>query len=192
MDRRDFLRLAGSAAGLAAVGTGAGCGSGSKKRDATASTAGSGPGGGERTLRVLQWSHFVPAYDAWFDNEFARPWGEKHDVEVVVDHVPFNEVTARADTEVARGTGHDIFGFVWTAAARFEDHTIDHREIVEEAQRKLGSLHPLVERTILNPRTGKYLGFSESWVSNITHYRADLWDSPPRDVGGRPPLPLTG
>ena len=173
MDRRHFLRLAGSAAaGLAAVG----CGTGSKRQSVTATT-GSGPGGGERTLRVLQWSHFVPAYDAWFDNEFARPWGEKHDVEVIVDHVPFNEVTARADTEVARNTGHDIFGFVWTAAARFEDYTIDHREIVEEAQRKLGPLHPHVEHTIFNPRTKKYLGFSESWVPNLTHYRVDLWDS---------------
>jgi multiple sugar transport system substrate-binding protein len=177
MDRRAFLRLAGSAAGLAAVGVGGGCGSGSKEREATPATTGSGPGGGERTLRVNQWSHFVPAYDAWFDNEFARPWGEKHDVDVIVDHVPFNEVTARADTEVARGVGHDIFGFVWTAAAQFEDHTIDHREIVEEAQGKLGSLHPLVERTIFNPRTKKYLGFSESWVPNVTHYRVDLWDS---------------
>src|SRR5438874_7361223 len=22
------------------------------------------------TLRILQWSHFIPAYDAWFDNKF--------------------------------------------------------------------------------------------------------------------------
>ena len=176
MDRRAFLRVAGSAAGLAAVG----CGPRSKGRSAASATTGSGPGGGERTLRVLQWSHFVPAYDAWFDDEFARRWGEKHDVNVVVDHVPFNEVTARADTEVARGVGHDVFGFVWTSAARFEDHTIDHREIVEEAQGRLGSMHPLVEQTVFNPRTKKYLGFSESWVPNLTHYRTDLWDAPPR------------
>ena len=173
LGRREFLWLA---AGLAAVG----CGSGSKKQPAASATTGSGPGGGERTLRVLQWSHFVPAYDAWFDNEFARRWGEANDIEVIVDHVPFNEVTARADTEVARGVGHDVFGFVWTSAARFEDHTIDHREIVEEARGKLGELHPLVEHTIFNPRTKRYLGFSDSWVPNITHYRADLWESPPR------------
>jgi multiple sugar transport system substrate-binding protein len=176
MDRRAFLRVAGSAAGLAAVG----CGSGSKKQPAASATTGPGPGGGERTLRVLQWSHFIPAYDAWFDNEFARRWGENNDVEVIVDHVPFNEVTARADTEVARGVGHDVFGFVWTSAARFEDHTIDHREIVEEAQGRLGPVHPLVEHTIFNPRTKRYLGFSDSWVPNVTHYRTDLWGAPPR------------
>src|SRR2546426_4923167 len=30
------------------------------------------------TLRILQWSHFIPAYDAWFDNVFVKEWGEKN------------------------------------------------------------------------------------------------------------------
>ena len=30
------------------------------------------------TLRILQWSHFIPAYDAWFDNKFAKEWGDKN------------------------------------------------------------------------------------------------------------------
>ncbi len=175
MDRRDFLRLAGSAAGLAAVGVGASCGSGTKER-ATATTS-PGPGGGERTLRVSQWGHYVPGFDDWFDNDFARRWGDEHDIEVIVDHVPFNEVTARADTEVSRGQGHDIFGFVWASSARFEDHTIDHREIVEEVQGKLGSMYPLVDRSIFNPRTKRYVGFAPYWVSNISNYRLDLWDA---------------
>src|SRR5215207_4958534 len=38
------------------------------------------------SLRILQWSHFVPAYDTWFD-AFAQAWGEANDVEVTVDHV---------------------------------------------------------------------------------------------------------
>ena len=25
-------------------------------------------------LKILQWSHFVPAYDKWFD-QFVRDWG---------------------------------------------------------------------------------------------------------------------
>jgi multiple sugar transport system substrate-binding protein len=86
LDRRQFLRVAGGAAALAAVG----CGSGSKRKDPAATTKTSGPGGGERTLRIAQWGHFVPGFDEWFDNDFARRWGEAHDVEVIVDHVPFN------------------------------------------------------------------------------------------------------
>src|SRR5690606_347101 len=32
------------------------------------------------TLRILQWSHFVPAYDTWFD-QYAVQWGEANGVE---------------------------------------------------------------------------------------------------------------
>ncbi|CAM5211744.1 hypothetical protein CDEF62S_05049 [Castellaniella defragrans] len=29
----------------------------------------------DKTLKILQWSHFVPSYDKWFDG-FAKAWGE--------------------------------------------------------------------------------------------------------------------
>src|SRR5215510_9287793 len=40
------------------------------------------------TLRILQWSHFIPAYDAWFDNKFVKDWGDKNGVKVLVDPDP--------------------------------------------------------------------------------------------------------
>ncbi|MGH8991720.1 MAG: ABC transporter substrate-binding protein [Acidimicrobiia bacterium] len=170
--RRDFLRLAAGAAAVAAGGVA--CASGSDKPKA-GSTAASGPKG-RQTLRIVQWSHFVPAYDAWFDEDFVRRWGEEHDVEVVVDHIDFNDLPLRADTEVSGGRGHDIFGFLFPAACRFQEHVIDHREIVEEVQAKAGRMHPFVERSILNPKTGKYYGFSDFWTSSLVHYRTDLWN----------------
>ena len=173
MDRRSFLRLAGSAAAVAAVG--GGCGSGSDQRESTAATKAPGPGGGERTLRIAQLNHFVPAYDAWFDNEYTKRWGEEHDIEVVVDHIPYDQLIDRADTEVASQRGHDIFGFISPPA--FEDHVIDHREIIEEVEAKVGKMTALVERSVLNPKTGKYFAFSDYWAAKPVHYRADLWDS---------------
>ena len=105
--RRDFLRLTAGAAAGAALG--AACSSGSDKPKA-GSTAASGSKG-RKTLRIVQWSHFVPAYDAWFDGEYTKRWGEEHDVDVTVDHVPLGEQQGRADAELATGRGHDIFGF---------------------------------------------------------------------------------
>ena len=32
-------------------------------------------GGQQKTLKIVQWSHFVPAYDKWFDNVFTKEWG---------------------------------------------------------------------------------------------------------------------
>ena len=40
----------------------------------------------QKTLRILQWSHFVPSYDKWFD-KYAADWGSSHGVDVTVDHV---------------------------------------------------------------------------------------------------------
>ena len=36
----------------------------------------------KETLRIIQWSHFVPAYDKWFDNVYIKRWGEANDTEV--------------------------------------------------------------------------------------------------------------
>src|SRR2546428_7163359 len=69
-------------------------------------------------LKILQWSHFVPAYDAWFD-PFAKEWGARHGVEVTVDHVGFADVVPRATAMVAAQSGHDIHMFL----GRSEEHT---------------------------------------------------------------------
>src|ERR1043165_3407394 len=60
------------------------------------------------TLRILQWSHFIPAYDTWFDNTFVKAWGDKLGVKVRVDHIPHLELPARMAAEYAAGAGHDI------------------------------------------------------------------------------------
>ena len=33
-----------------------------------------------KTLTIVQWSHFVPEYDKWFDN-FAKDWGSKNKID---------------------------------------------------------------------------------------------------------------
>jgi multiple sugar transport system substrate-binding protein len=166
--RRDFLRLT---AGAAAAAAGAACGSGSDKPR----TAGQPAKGRERTLRIAQWSHFIPAYDRWFDDEYTKQWGEDHGVRVVVDHINVTEMQDRAAAEAAAGGGHDMFGFV-TPPPGFDDQVIDLREIIEEVEAKLGKLPPFLERSVLDPRTGKYFAFADYWLPNTVHYRVDLWD----------------
>ncbi len=178
--RRDFLRVAAGGATLLAAG--AGCGSGSDTSTSkVATTRTAGEAQGKRRLRIAQWRHGIPAYDVWFDNEFAKRWGEEHDVEVVVDHIDIAELPARAEAEVAGRGPHDIFGFVYPPPT-FEDEVFDHREIVEEVEAKLGKLTPLVERSIRNPKTNKYFGFCDCWAADPVNYRADLWSQVPPGV----------
>lgn len=169
--RREFLRLAG--AGALTVAAGAACDSGSARPQRSAAEP--AKGSAKRTLRIAQWGHFVPAYDVWFDNDYTKRWGEDHDVEVVVDHIPYAQLVARADTEVASRRGHDLFGFPGGAPARFADAAIDHGDIIEEARRNLGPLTPHVERSVRNAKTGRYFAFPDFWAAGPALYRTDLW-----------------
>lgn len=170
LDRRGFLRLGGIAT-LAAAGLGTGCNSGSTKPETVAKSATKAG----KTLRIAQWGHFVPGYDGWFDQDYTKRWGEQHDVQVVVDHLPFAQIRNRADAEVAAQNGHDIFGFV-TPPPVYEDDVIDHREVVEEVEARAGNMAPLIERSVLNPKTGKYFAFADFWQANPALYRVDLWE----------------
>ena len=173
--RRKFLRVA---AGAAVAATGAACGSGSDRPKPSAASGRKG----KRTLRIAQISHFVPAYDTWFDNEFAKRWGEEHDVEMLIDHIPITEQKARAAAEVAAGQGHDLFQFNGPPSL-FEDNVIDHREVIDDLQARFGPMVPVAERSVFNPRTKKWLGVADHWIPGPVHYRTDLWAPTGRTPG---------
>jgi multiple sugar transport system substrate-binding protein len=59
--RRDFLKTMGVAAGAAGLAP------------AVAAPFVSSALADTKTLRILQWSHFIPEYDKWIDG-FAKDW----------------------------------------------------------------------------------------------------------------------
>ncbi len=165
MDRRDFLRMAAGAATLAA---GSAC-SWESSGGTSAKSAAAKP-----KLRILQWNHYIPAYDQWFDG-FAARWGEEHDTEVLVDHLNVDDIRLRASAEISSQRGHDLVAFVVTRAPGFEDEVIDHRDIVAELEGKVGPMLPVLARGVLNPKSGKYVGVSDGWAPQFVSYRSDLW-----------------
>src|SRR5918912_4340661 len=60
-------------------------------------------------LTIIQWIHFVPAYDDWFDKTWCKQWGEKNDCQVKVDHINNTQLDATAAAQVAAQKGHDLF-----------------------------------------------------------------------------------
>ncbi len=131
-------------------------------------------GPAKKTLRILQWSHFVPGYDAWFDGVYTKQWGAKNGTEVIVDHMSTTEINARGASEAAAKKGHDLFLFISPPAA-YEKQVIDHKEIVDEVERRHGKMISLAQKSTLNPKTGKYFAFSDSYVPDPGNYRIDLW-----------------
>jgi len=165
ISRREFLAVAAAGAAGAVCASCAGA-----ARPVVRAAAAQRVG----TLRIAQFSHFVPAYDQWFDAEYTRQWGEGHGVQVVVDHLPYADMPDRAAAEVAARQGHDIFHFIAPPAA-FEDEVIDHGEIVKAVEARVGKMSPLLERCTFNPKTEKWFGFPEGLYAQPVHYRGDLW-----------------
>jgi multiple sugar transport system substrate-binding protein len=135
----------------------------------------------QKTLRILQWNHFVPGYDKWFNNTYIKEWGEKNNTKVVVDNIGLAGINARAAAEVRAKQGHDLFMFLWPPPVH-EDQVVDMKDVYEECQKKYGKAIPLAIKSTYNPKTKKYYGFSDSYVPDPINYRKDLWDG----VGMKP------
>jgi multiple sugar transport system substrate-binding protein len=135
----------------------------------------------KETLRIIQWSHFVPAYDKWFDNVYIKRWGEANDTEVIVDHINQADIPARAASEVAAQSGHDLFFFL-SPPAQYEDQVISHNDIVQEVTKKRGKMKDVARKATYNPRTKKYFAFSDNYVPDPVNWRSDLWG----EAGYRP------
>jgi multiple sugar transport system substrate-binding protein len=133
------------------------------------------------TLRILQWSHFVPAFDRWFDNVYTKRWGRANDTEVIVDHINQADLPARVAAEAAAGRGHDLVALL-APAPQYEDRVIDHKSIVQEVTRKRGKMADVCYRSCYNPRTKKYHGFPDNYAPDPVNWRTDYWG----EVGARP------
>jgi multiple sugar transport system substrate-binding protein len=128
----------------------------------------------KNTLKIIQWRHFVPAYDTWFDNTYTKVWGRKNDTDVIVDHINLTDLPARAASEVAAQSGHDLFQHTSPPAA-FEDQVINLKDIVQDVTKKLGPMKGVSRRSSYNPKTKKYFGWPDNYVPDPVHYRKDWW-----------------
>jgi multiple sugar transport system substrate-binding protein len=131
-------------------------------------------GAGKKTLKIMQWKHFVPDYDKWFDGVFAKSWGEKHDTNVIVDHIVNTELNTRAAAEVSAKRGHDLFMFLSPPAA-FEQQTLDMTHVSQEIEKKHGKMIDLAHKSTFNPKTKRYFAFSDSYVPDPGNFHKDWW-----------------
>ena len=134
--------------------------------------------GAKKSLKILQWVHFVPAFDKWFNETYVKDWGQKNDTEVTVDNIGIAGLSARAAAEVSAQKGHDLFLFEWPPPF-YEEQVVDMKDVYAECEKKHGKPIDLAIKSTYNPKTKKYFGFSPSFVPDPINWRKDLWD----DVG---------
>ncbi len=138
-----------------------------------ASSSSSGGGGGKKQLRILQWSHFVPAYDTYID-KFVKDWGDTNGVDATIDHISTDDLPARMAAEVAAKGGHDLVemnGQILTYL--YEKQLVDMGDVVDYAVKKYGALEPIGKS--LSYVNGVYRGWPNYYIAISPQIRTDLF-----------------
>jgi multiple sugar transport system substrate-binding protein len=168
--RRDFLKTTSAIAGAAGLAP------------AVAAPFVSTALAQTKTLRIIQWSHFVPQYDTWFDG-FAKDWGKQNGLTVTVDHIPHLEIPARAAAEVSAGSGHDLFHFAGTGGPHlYEKHLVDLTDFIGGLEKKHGKVTQIGRQIAWNEASKTWSAFPDFYIDFPGLYRKDLWD----EIGMKP------
>src|SRR5690242_12526182 len=127
-----------------------------------------------KSLSIVQWAHFVPEYDTWFDN-FAKEWGKKNNVAVTVDHIPVQNVPARAAAEASAQSGHDLFGFNGAGGAHlYKKFFLDVADLVKETEKKYGPVSVIGKQLGYNA-DGTWSAFPDFYINFPGMYQKSLW-----------------
>ena len=178
VSRREFIRMGGMAALLAACGQGTGA----------TTTLGEGPDGEPQSsfvdprtalsgeLKILLWSHFVPIHDTWFD-VWAQEWGAQAGVAVTVDHIGVADVPAAIAAELQSGQPqHDLMQYI-AVLSQHEPSVVDMADVVAEAESRYGTMLDLTRKSSFNPNTGKFYAYAPAWAPDPGNYRKSLWET---------------
>ena len=131
---------------------------------------------GSHTLKLLMWSHFVPAYDTWFDKWAKETWGPQNKVTVTVDHIPTNTIPTRVSAEIAANSGHDLVLYqTGTDLHVFADKMMDLSDLANYLGGKYGGW--LSFAVNVGTVGGKWRGIPEFYISFPGLYRKDLFDA---------------
>ncbi len=128
----------------------------------------------QKTLKIMQWSHFVPAFDTWFNGTFTKQWGQKNNTNVIVDNINLVDLPARAAAEVSAKKGHDLFMFLSPPAA-YEQQVVDMSHVYQEVEKKHGKKIDLAHKSTYNAKTKKYFAFSDAYTPDPGNWHKDWW-----------------
>jgi multiple sugar transport system substrate-binding protein len=116
----------------------------------------------EKTLRIVQWKHFVPDYDRWF-TQFAQQFGEKNKCTVQVDYVATPDLPTAIAADISRGGGHDVFHLNGTGAWLYEQALVDVSDVATRLEKEFGPW--IKESESIGKVKGKWLAIPSWYIS---------------------------
>ncbi len=124
-------------------------------------------------LKILQWNHFVPLYDAWFD-EFAVEWGEQNGVTVTVDRFDINEFENPLEADLVNGGEYTMVEVLFPPSAWIED-LHDLTDLNEEIIGLLGEQKETCRASSYLPTIDSYYAFCHGYAPSPGNYLIDEW-----------------
>lgn len=124
-------------------------------------------------ISILQWSHFVPRYDEWFDG-WAADWGEQNGASVSVDHINVAELPGNLAASIDAGDGPTILEMAFPPSA-FIDGLHDLSEVNAMADELYGD--PLVTCSASSylPANDTWYGYAHTYVPDPGDYDIAMW-----------------
>jgi multiple sugar transport system substrate-binding protein len=126
----------------------------------------------QKQVSILTWSHFVPAYDKWFD-QWGQEWAAKNGVKLTIDHIPHLNLPAKIAAEVATQTGHDIVQMAASGTEKWAPALLDVNDLADKLGKKYGGWTSLAENYSMVK--GKYFSIPDYFIDFPGLYRKDLW-----------------
>lgn len=145
--RREFLKAAGVAGAAAIAG----------RYSFLVRPAHAAP---TRTVTMMHWSHFVPAYNPELERQVTE-WAAKKGVSARVDFIAYRDIPAKLAAEAESRTGHDIVQLRVFDAALYRRHLVPLDDVAQALEGESGPWLPLA----------RYLAFLENrWYAIPWYY----------------------
>ena len=122
---------------------------------------------------ILQWSHFVPLYDEWFD-EYAANWGTENGADVTVDHIALAELPGNLAAAIDAGEGPTLIELIFSPAS-FIEGLHDLSDVNAMADEMFGETLSTCSATSYLPRTDVWYGYTHGYVPDPGDYDVALW-----------------
>jgi len=124
-------------------------------------------------ISLLQWSHFVPSYDEWFD-AYLHDWGEANNVSTSVDHVNFTELPTILASQIEAGDGYTLIELLFSPS-EFIEGLHDLSDINAIASEMYGERVGTCQATSYLPISDTYYAFTHGYVPDPGNYDIALW-----------------
>ncbi len=125
------------------------------------------------SIRINQWSHFVPRYDEWIQ-EYAKEWGQKNNVSVIINFINIADLPGTLTAAIAAGDGPTLFEMN-AAPAAFIEGLQGLDDVNKAAADAFGERAQTCEKLSYLPAKDIWYGFCHGWVPDPGDYRVSLW-----------------